>query len=60
MTSRDTAVGLSTGYVRIGQQRKRGFISDKSTSALEATQSPVHGYLRSFLDVKAAGLEATL
>ena len=41
MTSRDPAVVEVTGYVRVGQQRNRGFISDKSTSALVATQPPV-------------------
>jgi len=35
MTSRDTAVGVATGYLRVGQQRNRGFISDKSTWAFE-------------------------
>jgi hypothetical protein len=60
MTSRNTAVGLATGTVRIGQQRNRGFISDKSTLSLEATQPPVQRVPGSFLDVKAAGLEATI
>jgi len=35
MTSRDITVGVSMDYVRIGKQRNRGFISNKSTSALE-------------------------
>jgi hypothetical protein len=60
MTSRHTSLGVATGYLRVGQQRNRGFISDKSTSTLDATQPPVQRVLESFLHAKAAGLETTL
>jgi hypothetical protein len=60
MTSRDTAIGVATGYVRIGQQRNRGFISDKTHRLWRSPSLLFNWYLGAFLDVKAVGLEATL